>query len=264
MEIIILSTAQEVGTYSAEIMADAVRHNPQAVWGVATGSSPIKTYEHLAELVRDGLDVSAVKAFALDEYVEIPEGHPESYRAVINREIVEKIGLQAQNVHVLNGQAQDVQVECAAYEQRIKDAGGVDVQLLGIGANGHIGFNEPGSSLVSRTRIKTLAPRTREDNARFFDDDIKQVPIHCLTQGIGTIMESQKIVLVAQGKSKARAIAQMVEGPIGTYCPASILQMHPEVTIVIDEDAASELTYTEYYRYAQQEKPEWQKPRYDQ
>lgn len=255
-----MPTDDEVGRYAASLMAKEVSANPTAVLGVATGSSPESTYKHLAALVAEGLDVSRVKAFALDEYVGMELDHPESYHSVIRREVVERVGLSPENVRVPNGMAEDIVAECADYERDMKESGGVDIQILGIGSNGHIGFNEPGSSLVSRTRIKTLAPKTVKDNARFFDGDESKVPVHCLTQGIGTIMEARKIVLVAQGKNKAQAIAGLVEGPMGTFCPASILQLHPNVTVVVDAEAASELKNTEYYNYARDNMPTWQRP----
>lgn len=255
-----MPTDDEVGCYTAALMAKEVRANPAAVLGVATGSSPESTYRHLATLVADGLDVSRVKAFALDEYVGMELDHPESYHSVIRREVIDRVGLSPENVRVPNGMAEDIVAECADYERDMKESGGVDIQLLGIGANGHIGFNEPGSSLTSRTRIKTLAPKTVKDNARFFDGDESKVPVHCLTQGIGTIMEVRKIILVATGKNKAKAIADMAEGPMGTFCPGSILQMHPNVTVVVDEAAASQLKNTEYYDYARDNMPVWQRP----
>lgn len=260
MEIIIKKNDDAVGEYAASLIAKEIRKNPTAVLGVATGSSPESTYKHLAKATAAGLKVDQVKAFALDEYVGFDLDHPESYHSVIRKEVVERVGLRPENVRVPNGMAEDIVAECADYEADIKASGGVDIQILGIGANGHIGFNEPGSSLVSRTRIKTLAPKTVKDNARFFDGDASQVPVHCLTQGIGTIMEARKIVLVAQGKNKAAAIAGLAEGPIGTFCPASILQMHPNVTVVIDEDAASQLKNTDYYDYARDQMPNWQRP----
>ncbi len=264
MEIIICESEDRIGEYAASLIEMVTERNNRAgessVWGVATGSSPESTYTHLASKVKAGLDVSAVSAFALDEYVGLDPEHPESYHSVIRDQVVQKVGLRAEKVHVLNGMAEDIPAECARYEAAMKAEGGVDVQILGIGANGHIGFNEPGSSLVSRTRIKTLAPKTVSDNARFFAGDTSQVPVHCLTQGIGTIMEARKIVLVAFGKNKAAAVAGMAEGPVTASCPGSILQMHPDVTVVIDEEAASELKNSEYYRFAQKNIPTFQKP----
>lgn len=264
MEIIIFKDRDRAGEYAAALIAavteECAAAGRSAVWGVATGSSPESTYQHLQKRVAEGLDVSAVKAFALDEYVGLDPTHPESYRSVIEAEVVKKVGLAPQNVHVLDGMASDIPSECANYEQKIKAACGVDVQILGIGANGHIGFNEPGSSLASRTRIKTLAPKTVADNARFFDGDTSRVPVHCLTQGIGTIMEARKIVLVADGPNKAAAVASMAEGPISTMCPGSVLQLHPNVTVVLDEAAASELKLKDYYNFAQENIPDFQRP----
>lgn len=224
--------------------------------GLATGSSPLGLYDNLKRRVQAGeLDFSGASGFALDEYVGIPADHPESYVSVIRRFVVEPLGLNPDRVHIPDGRAADVDAACAAYERAIADAGGIDIQILGIGANGHIGFNEPTSSLASRTRIKTLAPQTVADNARFFDNPA-DVPIHCLTQGLGTILESKEIVLVAQGASKARAVAAAVEGPVSSMCPASALQLHQHVSVIVDEDAAAELSLLDYYRYTFAHKPQ--------
>lgn len=224
--------------------------------GLATGSSPLGLYDNLKRRVQAGeLDFSGASGFALDEYVGIPADHPESYVSVIRRFVVEPLGLNPDRVHVPDGRAADVDAACAAYERAIADAGGIDIQILGIGANGHIGFNEPTSSLASRTRIKTLAPQTVADNARFFDNPA-DVPIHCLTQGLGTILEAKEIVLVAQGASKAQAIAAAVEGPLSSMCPGSALQLHQHVSVIVDEDAAAELSLLDYYRYTFAHKPQ--------
>lgn len=248
MEVVIMAGPAEVGAFAAGRISDVVDANPEAVLGVATGSSPLETYRALAARREAGLDFSRVSAFALDEYVGIDRSHPESYHAVVRREVVEPLGLNPARVHVPDGLADDLDAACADYEAKILAAGGVDVQLLGIGANGHIGFNEPTSSLSSRTRVKTLAPKTRTDNARFFDKP-EDVPVHCLTQGLGTILDARSVVLVAQGASKARAVAAMVEGPVSSMWPGSVLQLHRRATIVIDEAAAAELTMADYYRY---------------
>lgn len=209
--------------------------------------------------MRNGsLDASQVRGFALDEYVGIPEDHPQSYASVLRREVVQPLRLAPSSVLVPDGRAHDVEAACAQYEATIRDSGGVDIQILGIGANGHIGFNEPTSSLSSRTRIKTLAPQTRADNARFFDDT-DEVPTHCLTQGLGTIMEARELVLVAQGRKKAAAIAAAVEGPVSSMCPGSILQFHPHATVIVDEAAAAHLTLADYYRHTYANKPRWQR-----
>jgi glucosamine-6-phosphate deaminase len=259
MEIIILPSPAEVGEVAARKIAQIIDRKPTAVVGLATGSSPLTIYAELAAQVRGArLDASAVRGFALDEYVGIPEEHPESYASVIRREVIEPLGLDPALVRVPDGRAADIEAACVQYDEAIRDAGGVDIQILGIGANGHIGFNEPTSSFASRTRIKTLAPQTRADNARFFDN-ADDVPTHCVTQGLGTIMEARELVLVAQGANKADAIAAAVEGPVTSMCPGSILQFHPHATVVIDEAAAAGLTLNDYYRYAYANKPVWQR-----
>ena len=258
MEIIVLPSAAEVGELAARKVARTIRSKPHAVVGLATGSSPLAIYAELAAQVRTGaLDVRGVRGFALDEYVGLPPEHPESYASVITREVIEPLGLDPADVSVPDGCADDLEAACQQYESAIRASGGIDLQILGIGANGHIGFNEPTSSLTSRTRLKTLAPRTRADNARFFDDP-DQVPVHCVTQGLGTIMDAREVLLVAQGAGKAAAIAAAVEGPVTGMCPGSILQFHEHATIIIDEAAAGRLTLTDYYRYTYANKPSWQ------
>ena len=259
MEIVILPTAAEVGKVAASVIAEVVARKPEAVLGLATGSSPLAIYEELARQADAGeLDFARVRGFALDEYVGLDYGHPESYHAVIDRTVTRPLGLDPALVSVPDGFAADIAAACAEYEAAIDAAGGIDVQILGIGGNGHIGFNEPTSSLASRTRIKTLTPKTRADNARFFDSP-DAVPTHCVTQGLGTILRARRLVLVAQGESKAEAIAAAVEGPLSASCPASVLQLHEHATVVIDEAAASRLHNGDYYRYTWANKPEWQK-----
>lgn len=260
MEVVVLPSPAEVGRLAARQIAALVAGQPDAVLGLATGSSPLAIYAELAAAVRAGtLDARRVRGFALDEYVGIPADHPQSYAAVIRREVTEPLGLDPARVQVPDGRAEDLEAACAAYEAAIADAGGVDLQILGIGANGHIGFNEPTSSLRSRTRIKTLAQRTREDNARFFAS-ADDVPHHCLTQGLGTIMDARQVVLVAQGEAKAAAVAACVEGPVTSLCPGSVLQFHPKATVIVDDAAAARLTLTDYYRYTYAHKPAWQHP----
>jgi glucosamine-6-phosphate deaminase len=259
MEIIIVRDADEVGRVAARKIASVVERDPEAVLGLATGSSPTGIYASLAARVEAGeLDFGRASGFALDEYVGIPLEHPESYASVIHRDVVVPLGMDASKVRVPDGRAADVEAAVVDYERAIADAGGIDVQILGIGANGHIGFNEPTSSFASRTRIKTLAPQTRADNARFFDDP-SQVPTHCLTQGLGTILDAHEVVLVAQGSAKASAVAGMVEGPLSAMCPGSALQLHRHATIVVDEAAAALLQLADYYRYTYENKPEWQR-----
>ncbi|SFT33293.1 glucosamine-6-phosphate deaminase [Geodermatophilus amargosae] len=260
MEVIVLPGPDDVARVAADVVAGVVRRRPGAVLGLATGSSPVGVYAELARRVAAGeLDLSGVRGFALDEYVGLPAGHPESYAAVIGRDVTGRLGLDPARVHVPDGRAADLEAAAEDYEQAIAAAGGVDVQLLGIGANGHIGFNEPTSSFGSRTRLKTLAPRTRADNARFFDSP-DEVPMHCLTQGLGTILGARRLLLVAQGSAKAEAVAAAVEGPLTSMCPASALQLHPRATVVVDEAAAARLTLLDHYRQVYARKPAWQRP----
>jgi glucosamine-6-phosphate deaminase len=261
MEIVILPDAEAVGVAAAARIAAIVRAKPEAVLGLSTGSSPLSTYEALGVLVRRGeVDLSRARGFALDEYVGIAPESPQSYAATIAHDVTGPLGMDPARVRTPPGSAADLGAACAAYEQAIREAGGVDVQLLGIGTNGHIGFNEPTSSFASRTRIKTLAPRTRADNARFFGDDVDAVPMHCITQGLGTILDARTLLLVAQGESKADAVAKAVEGPLSAMVPASALQLHAHATVLLDEAAASKLTLSEYYRFTEANKPAWQRP----
>jgi glucosamine-6-phosphate deaminase len=259
MEVIVLATPADVARVAAARIVSVFARKPTGVIGLATGSSPLATYKELARAVREtGLDLSEVSGFALDEYVGIPIGHPESYAAVLRREVVDPLGLAPERVQVPDGRAPDLERACEDYEAAIVAAGGVDIQLLGIGANGHIGFNEPTSSFRSRTRIKTLAPKTRADNARFFDGP-DEVPMHCLTQGLATILDARRLLLVAQGESKAEAIANAVEGPVSSMCPGSALQLHPRATVIVDAAAANKLTLRDYYRHTYENKPAWQR-----
>ncbi|WP_299528668.1 glucosamine-6-phosphate deaminase [uncultured Streptomyces sp.] len=259
MEVVIVPDAAAGGELIAGAIAALLSRKPDALLGVATGSTPLPVYRALTEKVRTGaVDVTRARVCQLDEYVGLPAGHPESYRSVVLREVVEPLGLTEASFMGPDGGAADVQAACEAYDKALAEAGGVDFQLLGIGTDGHIGFNEPCSSLASRTRIKTLTEQTRVDNARFFDDDIDQVPHHVITQGIGTILESRHAVLLATGEGKADAVAMTVEGPVAAVVPASALQLHPHATIVVDEAAASKLKLTDYFRHAYHEKPDWQ------
>lgn len=259
MEVVIVPDATAGGELIAEAMASLVGRKPDALLGVATGSTPLPVYEALAAKVRSGaVDASRVRVCQLDEYVGLPAGHPESYRATVLRQVVEPLGLSEDHFMGPDGTAEDVQGACEAYDRALAQAGGVDLQLLGIGTDGHIGFNEPCSSLASRTRIKTLTEQTRVDNARFFDGDIEQVPHHVITQGIGTILEARHVVLLATGEGKAEAVAQTVEGPVSALVPASALQLHPHATIVVDEAAATKLKLADYFRATYAAKPTWQ------
>lgn len=259
MEVVITESAQESGRLAADAIEQLYRDRPDAVLGLATGSSPLSVYAQLAERVSQGsLSLSRAQAFMLDEYVGLPADHPQRYRNVIEQEFVRKVDIDPGNVHGPDGLAADLAAACAAYDAAIDLAGGVDLQILGVGTDGHIAFNEPGSSLASRTRVKTLTSQTRRDNSRFFDDDVDKVPRHCLTQGIGTIMRARHLVLLASGRGKAEAVHQLVEGPVSAMWPATVLQLHAHVTVLVDEAAASRLQLAGYYRETFAEKPSWQ------
>lgn len=266
-EVIIVKDEAEAGAIYARAVANLIKAKPNAVLGLATGSSPLAAYQALATAVKEeSLDVSQVRGFALDEYLGLPLDHPQSYHSTIHRTVVEPLGLDPAKVYVpgdvLNGAPVNEGTTIAdagpAYDQAIAQAGGIDIQILGIGTDGHIGFNEPGSSLASGTRVKTLAEQTRIDNARFFDNDVNQVPMHCITQGIGTIMRARHLILLAFGAGKSEAIAETCEGGVSAFCPASALQLHPHATIIVDEAAASRLRHKDYYKYAYAHKPAWQ------
>ncbi|MGM0354882.1 glucosamine-6-phosphate deaminase [Streptomyces sp. ECR3] len=259
MEVVIVPDAATGGELVANALARLVGHKPEALLGVATGSTPLPVYQALGAKVRAGeVDTSRVRIAQLDEYVGLPAEHPESYRSVLAREVLKPLGIGMDAFMGPDGTAEDVQAACEAYDAALAAAGGVDLQLLGIGTDGHIGFNEPCSSLASRTRIKTLTEQTRVDNARFFDGDIAQVPHHVITQGIGTILEARHLVLLATGEGKADAVAATVEGPVAAVCPASALQLHPHATVVVDEAAASKLKLADYFRHTFAHKPAWQ------
>ncbi|MCQ0023743.1 glucosamine-6-phosphate deaminase [Streptomyces somaliensis DSM 40738] len=259
MEVVIVRDAEAGGELVAGAVADLLRRKPDALLGVATGSTPLPVYDALGAMVRSGaVDVSRLRIAQLDEYVGLPAGHPGSYRSTVLRQVVEPLGLDPASFMSPDGTADDVRAACEAYDAALAEAGGVDLQILGIGTDGHIGFNEPCSSLASRTRIKTLTEQTRADNARFFGGDADRVPQHVVTQGIGTILDARHLVLLATGERKAEAVARAVEGPLAAFVPASALQLHPHATVVVDEAAASRLELADYFRLAYARKPAWQ------
>lgn len=255
MEIVIQPTAEAATSLAARLIGGVIRKKKDAVLGMATGSTPLALYR---ELVAMKLDWRKITTFNLDEYVGLAPSHPQSYHTFMWENLFGHVNIAKKNVHIPDGLAKDVPKFCAKYERQIRAAGGIDVQLLGIGTDGHIGFNEPTSSLASRTRIKTLTPQTRQDNARFFGPG-EEVPVHCITMGIGTILDSRHCVLLAFGRKKVRIIAETVEGPVTALNPASALQLHPKVTLFLDEEAASELKLKDYYRWIYDLKPEWQR-----
>jgi glucosamine-6-phosphate deaminase len=259
MEVVVCPSAREAGTLVADAIEQLLGTKPDAALGLATGSSPLVVYDELARRVQAGtMTLQRARGFLLDEYVGLPTGHEQSYRSVILRDLVDRVDLDPARVLGPDGTATDLVGECAAYEEAIRSAGGVDLQLLGVGTDGHVAFNEPGSSLASRTRIKTLTNQTRRDNARFFGDDPEAVPRHCLTQGIGTILEARHLVLVASGQGKAEAVRQLVEGPVSASWPATALQLHPHVTVLVDPGAASLLERRDHYVETYAAKPGWQ------
>jgi glucosamine-6-phosphate deaminase len=259
MEVVICAHADGAAALAADAISRLLDRLPEPVLGLATGSSPLGVYDELARRVGTGsLSLARARGFLLDEYVGLPGSHEQSYRSVIHRDLVSRVDLDPTRVHGLDGTASDLDAECAAFEDAIERAGGIDLQLLGVGTDGHIAFNEPGSSLASRTRIKTLSRQTRTDNARFFDGDADAVPRHCLTQGIGTILEAGHLVLMASGLAKAEAVGQLVEGPVSASWPATALQLHRHVTVLLDPAAASRLERRDYYTACYEAKPPWQ------
>jgi len=259
MEVIIRPTAEEASRPSARIISDAILHNPRLVLGLATGRTMEALYDSLAGLIREGgVDVSRLTTFNLDEYIGLPPEHPQSYRFYMEHHLFKKIGVKRENTHLPIGNAPDPDVESARYEALIQSAGGIDLQLLGLGTVGHIGFNEPLSSLASRTRAKALSPETRRQNGGFFGGEDK-VPPRAITVGVGTILESRRCLMLVTGQAKADIVAQAVEGPITSLITASALQLHPRCTVIVDESAASKLRHQEYYRWIFANEPEWQR-----
>jgi len=242
MEVIIKDNYEELSKFAAQLIADQINKKPDTVLGLATGGTPLGTYKELINLHKENkVDFSQVVSFNLDEYVGLPIEHSQSYYYFMNENFFKHINIKPGNWYLPDGMAEDIPQSCEEYEKKIKEHGGIDLQLLGIGGNGHIAFNEPGSSLASRTRVKTLSEKTRKDNSRFFES-IDEVPRYAITMGNGTIMDSKAILLLASGDNKADAIEKTVEGPITSMVPATIVQLHPRVTIAVDRDAASKLT----------------------
>lgn len=249
MLVIIKSGYEEVSREAGRIVANAIGRNPRITLGLAAGSTPTGMYQELVRLHREeGLDLSKVVTFNLDEYLGLSAEHPQSYHWYMWRTFFDHVNIRPENVHIPDGKPrEDYEHYCQHYEEAIRQAGGIDLQVLGIGADGHIGFNEPTSSLASRTRIKTLTTKTLEDNRRFFSQE-EEVPECAITMGIGTILEARRILLLASGSSKAPAVARAIEGPLSSAVTASSLQLHQDVTLVLDEQAAAGLEHREYYR----------------
>jgi glucosamine-6-phosphate deaminase len=250
MEVIVQPTPADSVRLAALRIAKAIRSKPNLVLGLATGGTPVMLYAELARMNREeGLDLSRVRTFNLDEYLGLAADHPASYRRFMKENFFDRTNIDPHRTFVPDGMTPDIPQHCREYEELIRSVGGIDIQILGIGSDGHIGFNEPGSSLASRTRDKVLTEQTRRDNARFFPRP-EDVPHTCITMGIGTILETRQCLLLAFGAGKADAVAGAVEGPVTSMLPASALQMHPDAKVYIDEPAAAKLKLRAYYDYA--------------
>ena len=260
MEIIIQPDQAGASRLAARMIATLIREKPAAVLGLATGRTPMQLYAELVRMHREeSLDFGRVSTFNLDEYVGLPPEHPSSYHSFMTEHLFRHINVDEGRAHIPDGMAADIPDCCARYEQAIGEAGGIDLQILGIGRRGHIGFNEPSSSLASRTRIKTLTETTRIDNGTDFGG-VDRVPHHVITMGIGSILDARACLLLAFGSEKAAAVAKAAEGPVSAMVPASALQLHERATLMLDEEAASELRLAGYYRHVFAQKPEWQRP----
>jgi len=252
VEVFIKKDYQEISRKGAEIVANEMKKKAHGfVLGLATGSTPVGLYKELIRMHKEeGLDFSRVLTFNLDEYCGLAPDHEQSYHYFMDDNLFNHINIDKKNVHVPDGMADDPEAFCQEYEKMITDAGGIDLQVLGIGGDGHIAFNEPGSSLGSRTRVKTLTQETIEDNARFFES-IDEVPKYAITMGVGTIMEAKICLLLANGTKKADVLAQAVEGPITAEVTASVMQLHRQALIIVDEEAGAKLKRKDYYKHVE-------------
>ena len=255
MEVIIQDGYEKISRQAAQIVAQTLTDKPDAVLGLATGSTPLGLYKEFIRMHKEeGLDFSQVTTFNLDEYVGLSREHSQSYHYFMHENLFQHINISEQNIHIPSGTTSNYQAFCEWYEQRIMECGGIDLQVLGIGSDGHVAFNEPGSSLSSRTRIKTLTRQTIEDNSRFFESS-DEVPVYSITMGVGTILEARKIILLANGANKAEAVAAAIEGPITSMCTASALQMHRDTIFLLDKESAGKLQMTKYYQWIQDKMP---------
>ena len=255
MEVIILPSEKDCAKLGGQFIFDLVKENPACVLGLATGSTPVSLYKELIRLHKENdLSFFNVTSFNLDEYIGLSGDHPCSYRYFMQEQLFDSVDINLKSTHVPNGLANNIEAECDSYEQSILEVGGIDLQILGIGSDGHIGFNEPCSSLSSRTRMKTLTGETIKDNARFFETE-DDVPRHCITMGVGTILDTKSVLLFAFGEGKSDIIAKAVEGPISSMVPASALQLHPKVKVILDDAAASKLVNIDYYKEVYANRP---------
>ena len=254
MRVILVRDYEEMSDRAAQIVIEAMRENPDLNFAGASGSTPRGLYERLAGACGGGLDCSSLGAFTLDEYVGLGPDHPQSLRRFMDDALFDHVNIPDSNIHSPDGLSESLRATCAEYERLIEEKGGIDVFVLGIGRDGHIGFNEPGTSLGSRTHVTGLAPETVEDNARFFDN-VTEVPRFAITVGIETILDGDLLLLMANGANKARAVAQALEGPVSASVTASAIQLHPNVIAVIDAEAASQLKRRDYYRWEEDSRP---------
>jgi glucosamine-6-phosphate deaminase len=258
VEVIIQPHAEAAARLVSRIIGKELRANPHLVLGLATGSTMERVYRHLVRMHKEeNLDFSLCSTFNLDEYVGLFPADPNSYRYYMNHRLFRHVNIDMRNTHLPNGMAENLDQECRNYEGLIQRFGGIDIQLLGIGRDGHIGFNEPGSALQSRTRVKALTPTTIKQNSPFFGGE-DQMPRRAITMGVGTIIGARRCILLATGKEKAGVIAKAVEGPISSMVTASALQLHPHCTVIVDEEAASALHEREYYHWIFENEPDWQ------
>lgn len=259
MEVIVRPDAVAAARLAAALIAERLRGRPDLVLGLATGRTMERVYAALVdEHRRTGLDFSRCRAFNLDEYIGVAADDPSSYRHFMNEHLFDRVNVRPEHTRVLDGMADDLKAEAARFESEIVEAGGIDVQLLGIGEAGHIGFNEPLSALMSRTREKALTPTTRQQNASLFGGDPERVPARALTMGVGTILEARELVVLATGEAKAAILARAVEGPITAMVSASAIQLHPSCKVIVDEAAAGRLAGREYYDWIFDNEPEWE------
>ena len=258
MEIIIQRDAEEAALLVARIIAHEIRAKPDLVLGLATGRTMEAVYARLVFMHQhDSLSFAKCRTFNLDEYIGIPPDHPSSYRHYMNTHLFTKVDINLNHTHLPNGTTVNLSAECERYECAIREHGGIDLQLLGIGHDGHIGFNEPLSALRSRTRDKTLTSSTLQANSAMFGNDPDKVPRRAITMGVGTILESKRCIMLVTGASKAAILAKATEGPITSMITGSALQLHPRCTVVVDEAAATQLEGIDYYRWIFLNEPEW-------
>jgi len=257
MEVVVRDNPQQAAELTARLIARELRSNPDLVLGLATGRTMEDVYSILVRMHREeGLDFSQATTFNLDEYVGIPPEHPGSYRRYMEEHLFNRVNLEPRRTHLPKGMAMDIETECRQYEAMIRNRGGIDLQLLGIGRSGHVGFNEPLSALRSRTREKALTPETIEQNAFVFGGKDK-VPRWAITMGVGTILDARACILLATGEEKADIIAKAVEGPITSMISATALQLHPHCIVIVDEAAAARLEHTDYYRWIFDNERHW-------